>query len=418
MSGDIPLWRPRYLRQVSPDFEAPPRFSPIKVVGMKGLIGFKADIIEPISASSPDDWVAIVKDLQEWGEVPNPSKVSKLISEQTDRGLVATLSAEEEWIAEFLPWGSDGLLRARSRNSPNDSDSPVGGYTWKDRDVLILRRKVATKESSETKLVRHLQENDLESCTTILRESGMCLGRFHSSMMPLRELPPDQKRWNKRNEKMERLLRAQYIWRAPYTKEQPCTVTLLDVRFSDLSKDSIRVGPPRLSDALIPHESEKPAMRDLASLVHDLSRIHHRVETELQLEKLRLALIDGWRETAPEVWASEGAFYSHKGGMAIWEYEQCLMDIMEATSNQSGAPQPAVEMLRYVKMYQKKMFNNRTLAALSFMAFFFGAASLANQFPPSPAVMIPSLASFAVGYFCFRTYRRMSPSPEKPFTEI
>ena len=108
-------------------------------------------------------------------------------------------------------------------------------------------------------------------------------------MRNLRELPPDQKRWNSRNEKIEGLLRAQFIWRAPYTKEQPCTVSLLDVRVSDFSGDTVRIGPPRLSDALIPHDSEKPAMRDLASLVHDLSRIHHVVSTKLPLKQLRTA---------------------------------------------------------------------------------------------------------------------------------
>ena len=45
--------------------------------------------------------------------------------------------------------------------------------------------------------------------------------------------------------------------------------------------------------------------------------------------------------------------------MAIWEYEQCLMDVLEASSNQSGAPQLAIDTLQYVKMYQKKMFNKQ-----------------------------------------------------------
>ena len=143
------------------------------------------------------------------------------------------------------------------------------------------------------------------------------------------------------------------------------------MRFSDFNGKSIRIGPPRLSDALVPHDSEKPAIRDLASLVHDLSRIHHRVGSVFGLSELRSYLIEGWRKTAPEEWASDRAFYSHRGGLAIWEYEQCLMDVLEASANQSGAPQPAVKMLMYVKMYQKKMFNNRTFAALSFMAFFF-----------------------------------------------
>lgn len=406
------------MRQVRSNFDAPPGFHPIKVVGMQGLTGIKAELIEPISMKSSEDWKETVNELHSWGEVPPPESVRSLIRENSERGIVAVIEAEESWIAEFLPWGSDGLLKVRSTNAPNGSNVPVGGYSWNGRDVIILRRFTSNDENSEETLVRALKEDDIESCQSILRNMGKCLGTFHSSMRNLRELPPDQKRWNSRNEKIEGILRAQFIWRAPYTKEQPCTVSLLDVRISDFTGDTLRIGAPRLSDALIPHESEKPAMRDLASLVHDLSRIYHRVTTNLQLKELRFALIEGWRETAPYDWASDNAFYSHKGGMAIWEYEQCLMDVLEASSNQSGAPQPAVDTLQYVKMYQKKMFNNRTLAALSFMAFFFGASTLINQFPPSLTEMIPPLAFFAVGYFCLKMYRRMAPSPEIPFSEV
>ena len=406
------------MRQVTPNFEAPPGFHPIKVVGMQGLTGIKAELIEPISMKSQEDWREIVKELDSWGEVPKPESVTRLTTEDSERGIVVAIEAEDDWIAEFLPWGSDGLMKVRSKNAPGGSDVPLGGYSWNGRDVIILRRSISKDENSVEALVKALKENNLESCQRILEGMGRCLGKFHSSMRKLRELPPDQKRWNSRNEKIEGLLRAQFIWRAPYTKEQPCTVSLLDVRMSDFSGDTLRIGPPRLSDALIPHESEKPAIRDLASLVHDLSRIYHGESTNLQLKELRMALIGGWRETAPEEWASDNAFYSHRGGMAIWEYEQCLMDVLEASSNQSGAPQPAIDTLQYVKMYQKKMFNNRTFAALSFMAFFFGVSTLINQFPPSLTEMIPPLAFFAAGYFCLRTYRGMSPRPESPFSEV
>ena len=377
-----------------------------------------ADFIEPNRITNPSDWEDLVADLDQWGEVPDPATISNISSEWTSRGLVLQISAELEWIAEFLPWGSDGLLRTRSRNAPENSDAPTGGFFWNGRDVVILRRKVEEWESVESKLEKALAGDNLESCRILLEESGEALGRFHMSMSNIRDLPPDQKRWNSRNEKIEGLLRAQFIWRAPYTKEQPCTVTLLDVRFSDFNGESIRIGPPRLSDALVPHDSEKPAIRDLASLVHDLSRIHHRVGSVFGLSELRSYLIEGWRKTAPEEWASDRAFYSHRGGLAIWEYEQCLMDVLEASANQSGAPQPSVKMLMYVKMYQKKMFNNRTFAALSFMAFFFGASSFINQFPPSVLEFMTSAICFVVGYLSFTTYKRMSPPPERPFMDV
>ena len=373
-----------------------------------------ADFIEPDRITNPSDWEDLVADLDQWGEVPDPATISNISSEWTSRGLVLQISAELEWIAEFLPWGSDGLLRTRSRNAPENSDAPTGGFFWNGRDVVILRRKVEEWES----VGNAARARPVESCRILLEESGEALGRFHMSMSNIRDLPPDQKRWNSRNEKIEGLLRAQFIWRAPYTKEQPCTVTLLDVRFSDFNGESIRIGPPRLSDALVPHDSEKPAIRDLASLVHDLSRIHHRVGSVFGLSELRSYLIEGWRKTAPEEWASDRAFYSHRGGLAIWEYEQCLMDVLEASANQSGAPQPAVKMLMYVKTYQKKMFNNRTFAALSFMAFFFGASSFINQFPPSVLEFMTSAICFVVGYLSFTTYKRMSPPPERPFMDV
>ena len=92
--------------------------------------------------------------------------------------------------------------------------------------------------------------------------------------------------------------------------------------------------------------------------------------------------------------------------------------MIEAVSHQSGAPQPATNLIGYVPRYQKRMFNNRTFAALSFMAFFFGASSLINQFPPSILEFVTSATFFLVGYLSFRTYRRMSPPPEKPFMDV
>ena len=190
------------MRQVTPNFEAPPGFHPIKVVGMHGLTGIKAELIEPISMKSPEDWREIVNGLQSWGEVPSPESVTRLTTENSERGIVAVIEAEEDWIAELLPWGSDGLLKVRSKNAPDGSDVPLGGYSWEDRDVIILRRPISKDENSEDALVKALQENDLESCQGILGDMGKCLGKFHSSMRKLRELPPDQKRWNSRNEKL------------------------------------------------------------------------------------------------------------------------------------------------------------------------------------------------------------------------
>ena len=129
------------------------------------------------------------------------------------------------------------------------------------------------------------------------------------------------------------------------------------------------------------------------------------------------AVATSWegKSTAPEEWSSDAAFYSHRGGIAIWEYEQCLLDVMEATSHQSGAPEPAITMLAYVRPYQKAMFNNRTFAALSLMSFFFATTTLLNSIPPSLADLPIPLFFMGLGVVCLRTYWRKSPRPEKPF---
>ena len=128
MSDVKPRWRPQALRQVSSDFDTPSGFTPIRVVGMGGLTGMSADFIEPDKITTPSDWESLVADLDQWGEVPDPSTISSISSEETSRGLVLQISAELEWIAEFLPWGSDGLLRTRSRNAPENFDAPTGGF--------------------------------------------------------------------------------------------------------------------------------------------------------------------------------------------------------------------------------------------------------------------------------------------------
>ena len=406
----VPLWRPRKMRIVESDGPCPTGFRSVKVAG----IGMSASMLEPEEINGPADWEKVISDLESWGEVPTVN-IASLTYEESPRGPIVRLSGDEEWVAEFLPWGSDGQIRARSRRAPEMCDSPCGGFYWNGRDIAIVRKSENQFIGSEDSLTDALRDNDMESSTNILRSSGAILGEYHTAMEKARSTPPDQKRWNTRNESIERVLRAQFIWRAPFTKEQPGTLSLLDVRFSDVSDGGIRIGPPRLSDALHPHDSDKPAMRDLASLMHDLSRIYYESGSALGIVELRSSLIDGWRSTAPEEWCSDAAFYSHKGGVAIWEYEQCLLDVMEATSHQSGAPEPAITMLAYVRPYQKAMFNNRTFAALSLMSFFFATTTLLNSIPPSLADLPIPLFFMGLGVVCLRTYWGKSPPPEKPF---
>tara|TARA_B100000085_G_C18256377_1_gene396216 strand:- start:76 stop:363 length:288 start_codon:yes stop_codon:yes gene_type:complete len=94
------------------------------------------------------------------------------------------------------------------------------------------------------------------------------------------------------------------------------------------------------------------------------------------------------------------------------------MDVLEASSNQSGPPQPALGLIEYVPSFQKKMFNNRTIGALSIMAAFFGLTTIYASFPPSlDEIIIPGFCLLASAAL-MAVYRGMSPSPEIPFNRL
>jgi len=402
------------MAEVESDSVAPAGFQAVKFAGS----GMVASMLEPISISNADDWKLLISELEPWGQVPDSGSITEASSESSERGMIATLSANGLWIAEFLPWGSDGRLRARARAAPEGSRVPSGGYTWADRDVILLWSAPDAGSDAASELKEALRVDDLSDAQGILRVAGEVLGRYHSAVEEVRTTPRDPSRWNARTQWLEETLRATHLWRAKYSKNQPCTLSLGDVRLLDISADSLRIGRPRLADALRTHTCEFPAMRDLASLVHDLSRIHYSSSTSLDQTPLRLALIEGWKSTAPADWTSDDAFYAHRGGLAIWEYEQCLLDVLEATSHQSGAPEPAVTTLAYVKAYQKRMFDNRIFGALAMIAAFFGIGSLITTFPPTLVEIPMPLTIIVASLLLLMIYKRMSPPPERPFTDL
>ncbi|MCH1592078.1 MAG: hypothetical protein L7R66_03695 [Candidatus Thalassarchaeaceae archaeon] len=418
MSEWVRSWRPEALPQIENSITAPKGFDNIKLSGKGPLSAFSCVMIEPSEMGNSSDWITIISELKAWGQVPASNLIQKVSISENERGPLVHLSAKEEWIAEFLPWGSDGLLRRRSNSYPNTCDLPCGGYSWEGSDVILIRKKESKIVTSREILSDALVSGDQDKADTILRDCGKQLGSLHSFVWGIRVTPPDPKRWNSRLAKIEDSLHARSIWRAPHSRDSDCMLAIGDVRLDDFRGDTIRIGRPRLSDALCPPDCGFPAIRDLASLAHDLSRLHYNSGTQLDIVGLRLSLIGGWRETAPSKWSSKNVFYSHRGGLAIWEYEQCLLDVIEATSHQSGAPQPAVGLIEYVPSFQKKMFNNRTIGALSLMTGFFGATSLLASFPLSfQGIIMPSLC-LVTSIFLMRTFRRMSPPPEISFNRL
>ena len=120
-----------------------------------------------------------------------------------------------------------------------------------------------------------LTSDDKDGAIAILNKSGKKLGSFHGTAESVRVTPYDPKRWNSRIAKMEEDLRARSIWRAPHSRFSDCMISIGDIRFDHISEDFLKICRPRLSDALMRPVCEFPAIRDLASLVHDLSRLHY-----------------------------------------------------------------------------------------------------------------------------------------------
>lgn len=396
------------------DGALPRGFSELTFAG----IGLSCRIIEPEKIGKPTDWIKIIGDLESWGEVPDPEKITDLSIFEDERGPIVELVSEEVWLAEFLPWGSDGLFRKRIEFANDEINAPCGVYVWNDREMILLSKKRKRGPDAAIELSASIKSGELERSEEILFECGAILGRYHNKVREIRTTPPDPRKWNARLARIEERLRADSLWRAPHQPSTECMLSLGDVRFSDFSDGRIRSNRPRIADALIVPDCEFPAIRDLSSLIHDISRICYETGEGSKIVELRSSLIDGWKSTAPESWCSENSFYAHRGGLAIWEYEQCLMDVVEAVANQSGAPEPAVSLIRFVRPYQKRMFNNRTIGALSFMSFFFALSTMANSVPLSGSDLPIPISCIAIGIALNRYYRRLSPSPELPFNHF
>ena len=411
-------WRPAAMVEVDTDAIAPEGFTSHLMRGLR----FRLNLLEPKeSLSTIEGWIEATDELEAWGELPN--EISNIEMNSTDRGPIYNITAENgNWLAEIQPWGGS-KIRPRSRIAPEGSDVPCGGYQFEEVDLILIRRQHPSNVFANSVLVDHLERDDLDSATTLIHRCGSKLGEYHSLAEKEWTNPPDQRRWNERFGEIEQRLKAASLWRAPFTRGAPATLSLGDVRFSMFSEDKegkmiLRLGPSRLANGLIETNLDLPGIRDLASLLHDLSRLHYHTESTLQLSQLRSALISGWCSTAPPKWCSNRSLSAHTGGLVIWEYEQALLDVVEAVSHQSGRPEPAVTLIEKVPVLQKSLFSSRIISAASWIFLVLGSLSLYQWinlaiddtifFPLSPIVL------FSTSFFFRHRYQSAAPPPEEP----
>jgi len=413
-------WRPAAMVEVDCDREPPRGFTAHLLRGMR----LRLNLLEPEeSLATPEGWLEAIEELEAWGEVPE--EVSAIELDADERGAVLRIEAANgSWTAEILPWSSPNI-RPRARIAPESARVPCGGYLHEDADLILLRRADESDSlDAATVLLDHLQRDDLDSAQVLLHRCGAALGRYHAAAEAEWTNPPDQKRWNERFGELETRLKSASLWRAPFTRGAPATLDLGDVRLAQFAESKsgemgIRIGPSRLAYGLIETKFDLPAIRDFASLLMDLSRIHLASQTTLKLTPLRASLIEGWSSTAPPPWCTQRAFSAHTGGVVIWEYEQALLDVVEAVSHQSGRPEPAVTLVEKVPTLQKSLFNARILSAVSWMLAILGAIGGSNwiKLAFEGEVLFPSypLLLFLCSWLLRRRYHAAAPPPEIPF---
>ena len=96
--------------------------------------------------------------------------------------------------------------------------------------------------------------------------------------------------------------------------------------------------------------------------------------------------------------------------MAIWEYEQCLLDVTEATSHQSEptAGSRTNRLRAYLSEEDVQQQDHRCLVN---MEGFFGISTIYGTFPPLHR-NFDAIDLFYCQRALMLTYRRTSPSPE------
>jgi hypothetical protein len=120
----------------------------------------KSEMFEPID---PNNWKDTISGLKSWGKVPSDTPLVEEII-HSERGINLKLDDNgEHWLAEFYPWGTDGRLRARISLATEESDVPLGGFSWNDIDVITLRKWKSSTSDVKSKLISAINSNDLQT---------------------------------------------------------------------------------------------------------------------------------------------------------------------------------------------------------------------------------------------------------------
>lgn len=354
-----------------------------------------------------------------WGEPPkiDGGKIESISSSSGPTFLLTEKSGRKVTI-RLLPFDEKGYGRKLSELNSDHLNSAFGGLQVGKRDLLLFFRQDDGQCADEL-LRTSIGNGDYDEGRKICNSVGQTLGRFHVDALAEKSLPNDERKWNDRLKILEERVLSNTLWRAPHSSDTFATITHrnfgLQAVFLDGDNDAIiSCCHDGIPNAMLPKSLDYPAIRDLAAAYRSLASLCDELGVSSGDElTLRKAIFDGWFSSAPTTATSSRALDGHKGGVAIWEYEQVLEESAIAQAWDKPVEERTKWWLGHVSRIQAEMYRSRTLAALSLVsgvcALF---APLSEQWVASLSDRLVLTVVLGLATIGFRwLYRRRAPPP-------
>ena len=383
-----------------------------------------AEILEFVTKGEKfgnDEWTKFVDSFEQWGEFP------RVVEKVEWNGNTVTIKTQSsEYVGEAIkhPFSS---MRALARSEGHDVEWPIGGLSSDGLDLLLIWPLEKERINADEVLRSHLSFGDLESAEALLTRCASALGSAHEALSSVWSGPPNSKSWNSLLAKMEEEIDSRTLWRAPF---KPGMNTILSFGnmpikcFSESSDGKIRIRPTSSGQINAVAKSkgiEWPAIRDLASLLRDLSLISEGKIDDLVKTRLRAAIINSWVSVQGKL-RTDGARPSRSleiigGGLAIWEYEQALSSNIPRDGAGTQSSRHSNKILSRVSSIQRRLFTIRIFSLLSIIGLFGGSICLvAGTYDPDQLSPFVGIFALILSLGMRLLYFAMAPRPETVFS--
>lgn len=368
-----------------------------------------------------DEWTKLVDSFEQWGVFP------RVVEKVEWNGNMVTIETKSSgYVGEAIkhPFSS---MRARSRSEGDDVEWPIGGLSTDGLDILLIWPLEKGRINADEVLRSHLSSGDLESAEALLTRCASALGSAHEALSSVWSGPPNSKSWNSILAKMEEEMDSRTLWRAPFKPGMNTILSFGDMPikcFSESSDGKIRIRPTSSGQINAVAKSkgiEWPAIRDLASLLRDLSRISEGEIDDLVKTRLRGSIINSWVSVQGKL-RTDGARPSRTleiigGGLAIWEYEQALSSNIPGDGAGNQSSRHSSKILSRVSSIQRRLFTIRIFSLLSIIGLFGGSICLiVGTYDPDQLSPFVGIFGLFLSLGMRLLYFAMAPRPETVFS--